>query len=144
MEEKLMMTLSRTFNAPKAKVWEALTTPSQIKKYLFGTETISEWKAGSPIVFRGVWEGKSYEDKGTILEIEKEQTLKYNYWSNFSGDRDEPANYSIITYGLSEVNGTTVFTLTQDNFKSREARDHSEKNWGMIMETLRGMVETNA
>jgi len=56
--------------------------------------------------------------------------LKYNYWSNFSGEKDESANYSNITYLLKEQNGKTEFTIVQDNFKNTEARDHSEKNWG--------------
>jgi len=70
----------------------------------------------SSITFTGVWEGKPYEDKGTILEIIKEKILKYNYWSNFSGEKDESANYSNITYLLKEQNGKTEFTIVQDNF----------------------------
>lgn len=95
----------------------------------------------SPITFRGVWEGKPYEDKGTILEMMKEKILKYNYWSNFSGEKDEPSNYSNITYRLSEQAGKTEFTLIQDNFKTEEARDHSEKNWGMMLDTIKGLLE---
>lgn len=133
--------MSVSITAPKSKVWDAITNPAQIKKYLFGTETVTDWKTGSPIVFRGVWEGKPYEDKGTILEIEKEKVLKYNYWSNFSGDKDEPANYSIVTYTLSGERGRTMFTLTQDNFKSREAQVQSENNWGMILNKMKALLE---
>jgi len=42
------------------------------QKYLFGTETKSDWRVGSSITLPGV-EGKPYEDKGTILEIIKEK-----------------------------------------------------------------------
>ena len=34
---------------PTAKVWQALIIPELIKQYLFGTEAISDWKAGSTI-----------------------------------------------------------------------------------------------
>jgi uncharacterized protein YndB with AHSA1/START domain len=142
MSAKLNLTVSVTIQAPKSKVWEAVTNPEMIKKYLFGTETRSDWKVGSPITFSGVWDGKAYEDKGTILEIEKEKILKYNYWSNFSGEKDEPANYSNITYTLSSgENGSTIFTLTQDNIKSQESKDHSEKNWTMVLNTMKDLLE---
>ena len=29
---------------------------------------LTDWEEGSSLVFRGEWEGKAYEDKGTILE----------------------------------------------------------------------------
>ena len=38
---------------------------------MFGTEVVSDWKAGSAIV----WKEKSHEDKGVIAEIEPEEVL---------------------------------------------------------------------
>ena len=60
-----------TFNAPVEAVWDALTNPEKIKRYLFGTQTITDWKEGSPIIFTGTWEGTQYKDKGTILKFVK-------------------------------------------------------------------------
>lgn len=137
----MKLTLSRSFEATLPQVWDALTNPEKIKIYLFGTETISDWKAGSPIIFRGEWEGKAYEDKGTILEIEKEKTLKYNYWSNFSGLPDVPENYFTITYQLEQEGNSTLFTITQAEFKDKEALDHSMNNWNAVMDTMKGMLE---
>ena len=137
----LILKIQIPIDAPKQKVWDALTNPIQIKKYMFGTEASSDWKVGSPTTFRGEWEGKSYEDKGTILEMEKEKILKYNYWSNFSGDKDEPSNYSNITYLLGWQDGKTEFTVMQDNFKTEEARAQSEKNWSMMMGTIKDLLE---
>lgn len=141
MENNLTLEVSTLINASKSVVWKALTDPEQIKKYLFGTETISDWKIGSPITFSGVWEGKPYNDKGTILQIEKEKILKYNYWSSFSGTEDVPANYANITYSLKEKDGQTMFTILQDGIKTKEARDHSEQNWRMVMNSLKELLE---
>ena len=141
MENNLTLEVSTLINASKSVVWKALTDPEQIKKYLFGTETISDWKIGSPITFSGVWEGKPYIDKGTILQIEKEKILKYNYWSSFSGTEDVPANYANITYSLEEMDGQTMFTILQDSIKTKEARDHSEQNWRMVMNSLKELLE---
>ena len=49
------------------RVWKALTDPESIRQYLFGTDAESDWKAGSPVMYRGVYQGRSYEDKGTVL-----------------------------------------------------------------------------
>lgn len=141
MTNTFTLETSISINAPKSKVWGALTDPEQIKKYFFGTETVSDWKVGSPITFSGVWEDKPYMDKGTILQIEKEKILKYNYWSSFSGTEDKPENYAIIIYSLEEKHGETVFSITQDSIKTIEARDHSEQNWKFIMNSLKEFLE---
>ncbi len=132
--------VSVEINAPISKVWKAVTEPAQIKKYLFGTDTTSDWRVGSPITFSGVWEGKPYQDKGTILAIEPEKLLKYNYWSNWAGE-DILENRQIISYRLRGENGKTVFTLTQENCPSDEARDHSTSNWNMVLSSMKEMLE---
>lgn len=142
MTTDIICKVSLDIKAPVSRVWDALINPEKIKKYLFGTDTTSEWKVGSSITFTGEWEGKAYEDKGTILQIEKEKIFKYNYWSNFSGNADLPENYQDITYTLSEKEGgITTFTVTQENCKSEEIRDHSEKNWISVLQSMKDMLE---
>jgi uncharacterized protein YndB with AHSA1/START domain len=129
--------------APAKAVWEALTTPALIKQYLFGTDAVSDWKPGSPIAFRGEWEGKPYEDKGTILKAEPNKVFEYTYWSSMSGKEDVPANYANVTYNLDGENGRTVLTITQDGIPTEESKKHSEQNWGMVLTTLKEMLEGN-
>lgn len=56
MTKELKKTIA--IQASKAEVWDALINPEKIKKYLFGTETKTDWKVGSSIVFSGVWEDR--------------------------------------------------------------------------------------
>src|SRR5258706_3209022 len=42
-------------------------SPEILKQYYFGADIISDWKMGSSIIYKGEWQGKPYEDKGTIL-----------------------------------------------------------------------------
>lgn len=141
MESNITLEVSGSIAASKAVVWNALIDPVLIKKYMFGTDAASDWKVGSAITFSGVWEGKAYVDKGTILQIEKEKILKYNYWSSFSGTEDLPANYATIIYSLTEKDGQTIFTIFQDGIKTKETRDHSEQNWKMIINTIKDLLE---
>ena len=141
MKTAITGNVSIDIDAPKSKVWDALTNPEQIKKYLFGTQTSSDWKVGSPITFRGEWEGKAYEDKGTILQIEPEKILKYSYWSSMSNTKDEPDNYQIMTYVLESAGVKTRLSILQESCPSEEARKHSESNWKYVLETMKAMLE---
>jgi uncharacterized protein YndB with AHSA1/START domain len=135
--------VSILIDAAPGEVWDALTNPDQIKKYFFGTEAISDWKKGSPLYFRGEWEGKKYEDKGTILETKQGELFKYTYWSSMSGIEDKPENYVIVTYRLSEVQGKTKVTITQENIESDDMRKHSEENWNKVLSDLKNLLERN-
>ncbi len=138
-----MLTLTKSFSisASKEKVWEALTKPELIKKYFFGTDAVTDWKVGSPVFFRGVWEGRAYEDKGTVLEHEPLKKLRYNYWSSFSTKPDVPENYANITYLLEEKDGKTIFAVVQDSIDNEELLKHSEDNWTMVINGMTELVE---
>lgn len=103
MRNDLIVSESVDVNALPAKVWDALTNPEIIKKYLFGTETLTDWKVGSEIIFQGEYGEKkehTYRDKGVIMQNVPNKLLSYSYWSGFSGLEDSPQNYSLITYNL--------------------------------------------
>jgi len=141
MKNKFTGTVKAEIKADTSKVWDALTKPELIKQYFFGTNAVSDWKVGSPLYFRGTWEGKSYEDKGTILKSEPGKVFKYSYWSSMSGIEDKPENYVEVTYQLAAKGDKTELTIIQENIPSDEMRTHSEKNWGMVVDGLKKLVE---
>jgi uncharacterized protein YndB with AHSA1/START domain len=143
MKSDITAEVKININAPVSKVWEALTNPEIIKKYLFGTETITDWKPGSPIIFKGQWEGKQYKDKGTILEIEKNKLIKYSYWSSMSGTEDEPDNYVDITYEISGEENDVTLSIMQENIATEKSKEHSEENWKRVLNDLKDVVEEN-
>lgn len=130
--------------APVARVWAALTDPALVKQYFFGTELITDWQVGSRIAFRGVWEGKAYEDGGTILAFEPLQRIAYTYWSNFSGLPDTEENRQRIEQRVQEQAGKTTVTIVQDNVPDEESRGHSSANWAMVLGGLKDLVEAQA
>ena len=142
MENNITGEASVIIDAPVSKVWEALTTPEIIKQYFFGTNAASDWKAGSPITFSGEWEGKHYEDKGTILEVLPNRIFRYNYWSSMSGIEDKPENYVIITYALAEENNNTTLTIKQENIPDEKMKEHAEQNWKKVLADLKKLLET--
>jgi uncharacterized protein YndB with AHSA1/START domain len=78
MAEPLIIKNSITINAPAATVWDALVNPEQTKQYMFGCETVSDWKPGSELLWKGTYEGKEMVFvKGEIIAIQPEKFLEY-------------------------------------------------------------------
>ena len=73
MAPSLVFHASIRINAPVARIWEVLTTPALTKRFMFGGEAISDWKVGSPLVWR--LEGSKQVLKGTILAIDPGKRL---------------------------------------------------------------------
>jgi uncharacterized protein YndB with AHSA1/START domain len=141
MSKKLIAKAEVSINAPAGRVWEGLTQPELIKQYLFGTNVTTDWKVGSPITYRGEWQGKKYEDKGKILEVVPEKVLVSTYWSSMSGVPDSPENYKTVRYELFPDGGKTKLVLTQDNNATEEEAKHSEENWNMVLGKLKELLE---
>jgi uncharacterized protein YndB with AHSA1/START domain len=130
-----------SINAPIDKVWNALVDPEIIKKYMFGATVTSDWIEGSKITWKGEWQGKPYEDKGKILQFEPRTRLQYSHFSPMEGKPDVPESYHIVTIDLVEKENQTFVSLKQDNNANEEAKDHSEKNWRMMLDSLKKLLE---
>jgi uncharacterized protein YndB with AHSA1/START domain len=132
---------SESIHAPIEQVWDALVNPEQIKKYMFGTTVVSDWKAGSPISWSGEWEGKSYRDRGVILRIEPPRVLEYSHFSPLTGEEDTAENYHRVTIELAPEGSGTRISLSQDKNASEKARANSEKNWRGMLSGLKKLLE---
>jgi len=141
MEKNLIAKASTTIDASIEKVWDALVNPKMIKKYMFGTTVSSEWKKGSDIKWKGEYEGEKYEDKGKILEIKPESVLKYTHYSPLSGEEDIPENYNTVTIKLSDKKEEVSVVLLQDNNANEKAVKQSEKNWNVMLDGLKKLLE---
>lgn len=141
MNHDLVVSASIAINAPVSKVWDALTNPKIIKEYLFGTETITDWKIGSDVVFQGEYEGHTYKDKGVVQENKENEVLSYTYWSGFSGLEDKPENYSLVTYTLVPNGNTTTFTWTQRGFATQEGYNHSKSGMDDFLKGIKAIIE---
>ena len=141
MNKGIIAEASVVINAPTAKVWDALKNPVMIKQYLFGSDVVSDWKEGSPIVWKGEWEGKHYEDKGQILQVEPGSILQFSHYSPLTGKPDVPENYHTITYKLANDGEYTHVVLTQDNNANEKEMQHSKTMWQTMLEGLKKVVE---
>jgi uncharacterized protein YndB with AHSA1/START domain len=144
LDKNLIAKTSITVDAPAAKVWNAFVNPKMNKQYMFGTDVITDWTAGSSIIWKGEWQGKQYVDKGAILKIEEERMVQYNHYSPLSGIPDVPENYHTVTVELLNKGRQTIVSLSQDNNATEQAREHSEKNWKIMLESLKKLLEKSS
>jgi uncharacterized protein YndB with AHSA1/START domain len=127
--------------APPERVWKALTDPDDVKEYFLGTHVTSSWREGDPVTFEGEWQGKSYQDKGTVLEARPNELLRITHYSPLSGLPDEPGNYHTVEYGLEPVAEGTRVSIIQGNNRSDDEAAESEKLWSMVLGNLKGYLE---
>ena len=141
MTKGMVATASTTIHAPVSSVWDALVDPKKIKQYMFGTDVKSDFKEGSPITWKGEWKGMPYEDKGIIQRTTPNRLLQYTHFSPMGGLPDKPENYHTVAIELLGNDGETKVKLSQDNNANEEAREESEKNWSMMLEGLKKLLE---
>jgi uncharacterized protein YndB with AHSA1/START domain len=124
-------------DASLSKVWDALIKPQLVTQ--FGAGIISDWQVGSLIRYTGVREGRRYEDKGKVLQVQAEETLVSTFWDSIDGGPDIPENYITVRYDLSADGKGTRLTMT---FSKRNDAQKEVSNSDQNMEMKRTFFQT--
>ena len=133
-------------DAPTVKVWNVLTNPEWMKKWMAEPETeiniLTDWTVGNPIVMYGKLHSRiKFENKGRVLQFEREKILQYSHLSSLSRLPDEPNNYSIIGFQLAPIDNRTNLTLTLSNFPTEAIFKHLVFYWNVTLEILKRKIE---
>ncbi|MEI8280574.1 MAG: SRPBCC domain-containing protein [Bacteroidota bacterium] len=151
MSTALIVKSTITIQAPIDKVWDALVNPEQTKKYMFGCETVSDWKVGSALLWRMKYEGKELVAvKGTIVDIQPNKYLAYTTIDPNAAIKDVPENYLTVSYELIFDNGYTILNVTQGDYNKvadgerryTEAYNNGE-GWNPILVEIKKLVEAS-
>ena len=128
-------------DASPERVWQVITDPAAMALFFFGAEVVTDWAIGGPILWRGEWEGKPYEDKGEIVQFDPPWRLVMTHFSPLTGKPDVPENYHTLVWTLHPVGTQTVLTLSQDNNPNAEAAAHSEQMWDSLVAEVKRLAE---
>ena len=137
-------------NASPQKIWDALINPEKTKIYMFGCETVSDWKVGSQLLWKGNYEGKEMVFvKGDIFEIDDFKKLVYTVFDPNSTMEDIPQNYLTVSYELSVEDNQTLFSVTQGDYNKvaegeKRYKDsyNNGEGWNPILIQIKKLVET--
>jgi uncharacterized protein YndB with AHSA1/START domain len=151
MKEPLLIHNEIMIHAPASKVWDVLTNPEQTKKYMFGCEALSDWNAGSPLIWKMIYEGKDFIPvKGKIVEIIPGKFLSYTVIDPNSGIEDIPQNYLTVTYELFEKDGSTLLEVTQGDYnkvadgeKRYKESFNGGEGWNPILVEIKKVAESH-
>ena len=90
MTSKFSTTIS--INSDAATIWASLTNPELMTKWMgepeMKIEIETDWKVNSPIAIRG-FHHVEFENKGIILQYDKEKKLSYSHLSSISRLEDK-------------------------------------------------------
>jgi uncharacterized protein YndB with AHSA1/START domain len=128
--------------APAGKVWRALTVPELVKQWQYGSDLLTAWEPGTPIIFRSEWNGQVFEQKGVVLEFASASRLKYSLFFPSPGLQDIPENHFFMTYELTESDGITSVVFRQEDPRPSQPDDSSAGDAGPdVLSSLRDLVE---
>lgn len=128
--------------APAKKIWLALTVPDLVKQWQYGSDLLTTWEVGSPIVFRSEWNGEIFEQKGIVLEFLPQSRLKYSLFFPRPDLQDTPEHYFFMSYELTENNGATSLLVRQEDPRPSLSNESSDGDDGPdVLAYLKELVE---
>jgi uncharacterized protein YndB with AHSA1/START domain len=137
-------TTTVTINAATAAVWQVLTDPRQMQEWMgeaeMKLEVLTDWKINSPILIRG-FHHLAFENRGFILQYDKEQRLSYSHLSSLSRLPDLPENHTVLEFILTPSDRQTLLTLHIRNFPTETIRKHLEFYWRSTMVSIKRSAE---
>lgn len=132
--------LERTFNAPVARVWKALTDVDQMREWYFDLKEFKP-EVGFEFGFVVEHEGNTYDHRCRITEAIPQMKIAYTW--RYHGHEGN----SLVTFELFPEGEKTRLKLTHeglDTFPKTAAfaRENFEKGWTAIIGTeLKEFVE---
>ncbi|MGA7292604.1 MAG: SRPBCC domain-containing protein [Terriglobales bacterium] len=145
---ELLIRKSIEIDAPIETLWKVLTDSQFIRQYMFGCNAETEWKTGSPLLWRGAADGKLYV-KGHVVSIDPPHRLAYTIFDPNSTIPDIPANYLTMTCELKKNNDRiSVLEITQGDFSTVADGDrryrHSLGGDDIVLQGIKQVAEAES
>jgi uncharacterized protein YndB with AHSA1/START domain len=138
-----VVVVERTFNAPVARVWKALTDVEEMRQWYFD---LKEFKPEPGFEFSFVvdHEGMTYDHRCRVTEVISQKKIAYTW--RYEGHEGN----SLVTIELFPDGDTTRLKLTHEGLESFPktaafARENFNKGWTEIIGSeLKQFVEKKA
>ena len=145
MEGHLIFRTQIDIRADQSRVWDALINPEMTQQYMFGCVPVTDWKVGSPLLWRGLADEVDYV-VGEVVAFEPETLLSTTTFNPHIGHADVPENYLTGEYHLSHSKGITSIQIVQGDFaKVEDGEKRFEEAagaWDFALQKLKGILES--
>ena len=122
--------------APIERVWQALTDPELTKQYYYANTVESDWKPGSPLVYRNPDGTEAIQCE--IVEADAPNRLVHTFF--FPGTDESPSR---VTWSLEARGAATLLSLVHDEFDGETSTYRSVAHgWVPILSGLKTLLET--
>lgn len=128
-------------NNSRQKVWDCITRPEFVKQWQYESELMTDWITGHKISFRSEWEGKYYEQWGTVLSYNPPESLSYSLFAPSPGLDDKPENYFIMHYKLTDEDGQTRLEIIQEDHRPHAVQEPPQGEENPVLRQLKALVE---
>jgi uncharacterized protein YndB with AHSA1/START domain len=129
-------------NATIQNVWDTITKAELVKLWQYGSDLQTTWKIGSTIKFRTEWEGKVFEQWGSVLEMNPTELVKYSLFAPRPDLEDKPENYFIMSYILTDENGQTKLEIIQEDNRLNAIQEEPQGEENPVLKSLKQIAET--
>lgn len=129
-------------NASKQRVWDTLTKPELVKQWQYGSDLITTWQVGSPIRFRSEWQGKVFEQWGTVLKLQFPERIEYSLFAPRPDLEDKPENYFKMIYTLTSDNGNTRLEIVQEDHRPNAIQEEEAGEENPVLQSLKKIAES--
>jgi uncharacterized protein YndB with AHSA1/START domain len=122
------------------KLWGALTTPEFMKKYWFGMNFETDWKAGSP--WKLVFPDGRVADTGEIVEIEQPRRLVLKWCNHLRPELHEEGDARCVME-IEPAGDVVQLTIIHEIDKpGSKLIDAVSGGWPKILSSLKTLLET--
>jgi uncharacterized protein YndB with AHSA1/START domain/DNA-binding transcriptional ArsR family regulator len=122
--------------APAERVWQAITDPEITRQYYYGSTVESDWKPGSPLIYRNPDGSEAIQCE--IVEADPPHRLVHTFF--FPGTHESPSR---VTWTIEERGAATLLSLVHDEFDGETSTYRSVAHgWVPILSGLKTLLET--
>lgn len=134
------LVLSRTYNAPPERVYEAWTNPDEVPKFL-GPGDVKVVEVQMDVRTGGKYslvmvrpDGERLPVRGEYRDVQRPKRLAMTWrW-----EEDNPADEydTLLTLEFLDRGGKTEFVLRHEQFASAESRENHQEGWTAILDQM--------
>ena len=137
--DALVLRLSRSFAAPRERVFRAFTAPTQLVRW-WGPKGFTVPACTLDVRVGGAWrtvmrspEGKDHIVSGVYREIMPPERLVFTWAWEEDGAR---GHETVVTIEFSETPGGTRLELTHERFQTEDSRNAHRDGWSSCLDCL--------